>query len=537
MQAPASTLQQAKTIEETHGWRPMRLLAVYRLLVAVVVGVGFGSGVEPLAIAAGMPNLFIQGAVGYFLFALVALILALQLNTRFKAQVIFQAVGDITGLLVLIYSAGISDNALGPLLMVAVAGLATLVNTRLAAFFAALATVGLLGQQFLQQMQSGADSFGYTQLGMLGLGIFITALGGNLLARRARESQALAEQRGIDLANQEALNGYIVQRLQDGIIVIDGDSNVRLLNAAAWSQLGRPKHDAEPTLSDLHAQLGDMIRAWRKNPQIEPEVLAPVNNGPEVQPRLQPLGQGRGGALLIFLEDLSELRAQVQQAKLVSLGRLTASIAHEIRNPLSAMTHAAQLLEEGELSDGDKRLLQIIIKQGARLNGIIEDVLRLSRREQPNREIILLYEWLEEFVREAGLQENLRAVRLDISEVPDDITLPFDGNHLNQVMTNLVRNAVEHGGAEGPVEVTITAGRDVSGRQWLEICDNGRGIPDDAAAHLFEPFFTTATTGTGLGLYLCSELCESNQARLTLREQEEGRGACFRITSSGALLS
>ena len=535
MQAP-STLPQAPVVEDVHGWRPMRLLAVYRLLVAVVIVAGAVGGLEPLFIDTAQPGLFTQAAVGYFLFALAALILALQVTTRFHAHVVFQAAGDIGGLLTLSYAAGLGDNALGPLLMVAVAGLATLVSTRLAAFFAAVATVGLLGQQALQTLRLDVEAVGYTHVGLLGLGIFITALGGNLLARRARESQALAEQRGVDLASQEAMNGYIVQRLQDGVIVVDGNNAVRLMNAAAWSQLGRPQHGAAPMLAELNRELDAVIRAWRHNPQLEPEALAPVSDGPEVQPRLQPLGQGRRGPLLIFLEDLSELRAQVQQAKLVSLGRLTASIAHEIRNPLSAITHAGQLLEESELSGADRRLLAIIHNQGQRLNGIIEDVLRLSRREQPNREIILLAEWLEEFVRDLGMQQNLGDAQLDISGVPDDITLPFDANHLTQVLTNLVRNAVEHGGADGPVAVTFRGGRDNSGRQWLEICDNGRGIAPEAEAHLFEPFFTTATTGTGLGLFLCSELCETNQARLTLQQPESG-GACFRITASGALSS
>ena len=535
MQAP-STLQQTKSLEENHGWRPMRLLAVYRLLVAVIILAGFASGLEPLVIIAGQPTLFLQVALLYFLFALAALLLALQLNSHFRIQVMFQAAGDIGGLLLLIYAAGLGDNALGPLLMVAVAGLATLVSTRLAAFFAAVATLGLLGQQVVFLLHVDGGGAGYSQVGMLGVGIFITALGGNLLARRARESQALAEQRGVDLANQETLNGYIVQRLQDGVIVVDADNTVRLLNAAAWSQLGRPSHSTAPTLANLSSELDATIRAWRHNPQLEPSPLLPISSGPELQPRLQPLGQGRGGALLIFLEDLSELRAQVQQAKLVSLGRLTASIAHEIRNPLSAIAHAGQLLEESELAAADRRLLQIIHKQSRRLNGIIEDVLRLSRRENPNREIIPLADWLQEFTREIAMQQNLQAARLDISGVPDDITLPFDTNHLTQVLTNLVRNAVEHGGVDGPTQITFTAGRDAGGRQWLEICDNGRGIPDEAAPHLFEPFFTTATTGTGLGLYLCSELCESNQARLTLR-QTDGQGACFRITTSGALLS
>lgn len=520
----------SEDLEGLYSWRPLRLLAVYRLLVAVILTFGSLSGLDSALLSANQPALFLQGALAYFVFALILLIGSLQITRYFIFQVCLHTLGDILMLSLLIYAVGLEDNGLGGLMLVAVGGGSIMVGLRLAALFASVASLALLFQHLLFYMRFPDTSVGYTQVGLLGFALFVAALAASHLARRARDSTVLAEQRGVDLANMQALNAHIVQRLHDGAIVVDGGNRVRLLNHAAWTLLGRPDHRPEPMLEEFSRELATAVDQWRDNRPSAPETIR-LGDDVEVRLRLLPLGD-EGGALLL-LEDMAELRAHVQQAKLASLGRLTASIAHEIRNPLSAMTHATQLLEEADLTSGDRRLLEIIHNQGQRLNGIIDSVLSMSRREKPSRRSFAFKPWLSEFLVELALQHDLARMHLHQEDIPDALLIDCDPVHLGQILNNLVRNAAEHGGTpDKPPTVTITAGRDRSGKPWVDVRDDGKGISGKNAEHLFEPFFTTSSKGNGLGLYLARELCESNQARLTLRTSAP-EGACFRITFSG----
>ncbi len=516
-------------------WRRLRLLAVYRLLVAMVVLASIGAGLEGVLLEAARPQLFLQAGLGYFLAALGMLVVSLELERQQTAQAVIHVLADVLLLSVLVYAAGLENTALGILLVVAVAGGSTLLPTRLALFVAAVGSLALLFQHWLQGLQPEVTTISYTQVGLLGAALFIISLSGNLLARRAAESQALAEKRGVDLANLEALNGYIVQRLVDGVIVLNEYNQVRLTNHSALKQLGIPRLETRsPQLSELSPTLARQVRRWRQKSDFQPEPVALVPGAGEVQPRLLPLGPDRGHGVLIFLEDLAELRSRVQQAKLASMGRLAGSIAHEIRNPLSAMSHAAQLLEESDLTPADQRLLNIILQQGRRLNEIVESVLGLSRRQQPESRTVPLRQWLEGFLRELDLQTELKHLKFELGAVPERLALQIDPGHLHQVMTNLVHNAAHHGKPDaGQPVLTFSAGQDRGGQVWLQLRDNGPGIPDDVADQLFEPFYTTSRQGTGLGLYLCRELCESNQARLVLTNAGEP-GACFRIIGHGA---
>lgn len=529
--APQSALMPS-TDHALYTWRPLRLLAVYRLVVAVILTFGSLSGLESFLLDANQPVLFQQASIGYFLFALALLIISLQASHYFVFQVCLHTLGDILILGLLIYAVGLEDNGLVTLLLVAVAGGSIMVGLRLAALFAAVASIVLLFQHLLNYLQLDELGVGYTRVGLLGMAMFVGAIATSYLAKRARESAALAEKRGLDLANLQALNAHIVQRLHDGAVVVDGNDRVRLSNAAARNLMGKPDHGPEPLLESLSPALARALVQWRFNSRARRGPVS-VGDGVEVLPRYIPLGDQ--GAALIFLEDMTELRAQVQQAKLASLGRLSANIAHEIRNPLSAMTHAGQLLEESELADGDRRLLTIIRKQGQRLNGIIESVQKMSRREQPSRQTFFFKAWMQDFAEDLSLQSELSEVVLHITDVPDDLLVEFDPEHLGQVLNNLVRNAAEHGGTlDASTVVNISAGRDKNGRPWIDVRDKGKGISAKDAEQLFDPFFTTVSKGTGLGLYLCREICESNQARLTLRTIAPV-SACFRITFSGPL--
>ncbi len=515
--------------QERYTWRPLRLFAYYRVLVALMLSLAFLTDQDTLLIRSEQPVLFLQIALIYLTVAVVALVLAYQYHRFVSLQVGAQTVLDIVILSVLIYTTGAQDPGLAMLMLVAVAGGAILVNRRLATLFAALATLVLLFLEFLIQLDAGADTAGYTQVGAFGIALFLVALAGNALARGARESHALAERRGEDLADQEALNGHIVQRLQDGVLALDREGRVRLMNATAWKLLGQPANLDEPLLVELCPPLADALDAWREEPRREPAPLQPNSKGPELQPRFRVLSEAPGGGVLIFLEDRAEMNAQVQQAKLASLGRLTANIAHEIRNPLSAMTHAAQLLGEADLRQGDQRLVKIIQRHGKRLNNIVENVLRMSRRQHPNQEPMAMSALLDDLQDDVNAQPELDPLTLQVEGIPDRLVIRFDRGHLHQVLMNLITNAARHARTpERNLQITLTAGRDARDQPYLELADNGPGIPEEHRERLFEPFFTTAGDGSGLGLYLCRELCEANHARLSLVQTDE-TGTRFHI--------
>jgi len=226
------------------------------------------------------------------------------------------------------------------------------------------------------------------------------------------------------------------------------------------------------------------------------------------------------------------VQQQAQQLKLAALGRLSASIAHEIRNPLGAISHAAQLLRESEeLSRGDRRLSEIIRDHCKRMNGVVENVLETSRRRPPSPVRLNLSSHLADFA--GAFRDSNEDAQICVRIEPHDTEVRMDKGHLDQVLTNLVGNAVRHSREHaGRPLVHLAGGIDArTERPYLNVIDEGPGVPDDMVDHLFEPFFTTAKSGTGLGLYISRELCEANQARLTYH-RHEGGGACFRITFS-----
>jgi len=247
---------------------------------------------------------------------------------------------------------------------------------------------------------------------------------------------------------------------------------------------------------------------------------------------LAPLGRSdnRSGPVLIFLEDASVMNERVQQSKLASLGRLSASIAHEIRNPVGAMSHAAQLLAESVGTEGDdKRLTEIIQTHSSRVSHIIDNVLQLSRRESSRPERVGLRAWLEDFAEEFSRTLELQEGELAINEAPDDIEARMDLGHLRQVLWNLCDNAVKYASETGGILVELRAGRlPGQGRPYVEVLDHGLGVDASTAEKMFEPFYTERSGGTGLGLYISRELCELNRATL-LHLDRPGGGSIFRI--------
>lgn len=511
-------------------WRSMRYFSLYRLAIAAILfGTYFLMREHDWWESYDQP-LYFRVALGYCAFAAVMAGLAWRRWPRFNRQLTLQAMGDIAFIVLLMYAGGGVKSGLGLLLVVAIAGASLISQGRLALFYAAMASIALLLEQSWQMLTWREAYDDYTHAAMLSLSCFATAWLAHTLAKRTRQSEELASRRGIDLHNLAQVNQLVIRDMQDGVLVVDGELCVRQHNERAEVLLGL---DADvwkqARLDRIAPQVAAMHAAWmRGDLGAERGGSRLTLAGRELRLRFLPVGEARARGAVIFIEDWSRVQAQARQLKLASLGRLTANIAHEIRNPLSAISHASQLLQEG--SDADpttRRLLQIIDDNVRRLDHMVQDVLQLSRRDRMRQEALPLPEFLREFRRQFCEVERIAEDGLLLEGGADEVVVMFDRNHLHQVLWNLCRNGWRHGCKQiGSVVLRLKPGTRATEVE-LEVADDGPGLSEEARQHLFEPFFTTEASGTGLGLYVARELCEANGAGLNYVESPVG--ARFKI--------
>lgn len=430
--------------------------------------------------------------------------------------------------LLLLHVSGGVGTGLGLLPGVAVVAGALLLEGRISLLFAALASLGVITVQLYGELYVPEPTGTYTQAGLLGLTYFLMALLAHGLMTRLRETERLAVRRGVDLANLSKLNEYVIQSLSTGVVVLDGERRVRLLNSAARRLLNAPDARTGMPLAPLAPALLDWLERELHGDAPPDQVLALGEF--DVRPSLHLLGEHRVNGALIFLRDYRDLIRQAQDIKLASLGRLTASIAHNIRNPLSSVTHAAQLLAESEaLGEEDLQLLGMIRRNALRIDETVTSVLELSRRSQAAPVAIDLGDWLIEF-HEEYLQSNRlgeETVTLTLPEPTPRLPVRVDPRHLGQILRNLCDNARKHGTSAGEApRVDLRLARDgASGELTLTVADHGPGVPPDLRRTIFEPFFTTSSSGTGLGLYAAREFAEANGIRLEYRDVPGGGGA------------
>jgi len=516
--------------------RLFRIYNHYRLVISLMlVGLLF---VDPFTTDSKFRWLdyYQAGAVSYLAInAFVGLMLLAGLQPR-QRHITLSILIDILimhGLL--LASTGIT-NGLANLVIVSVAAGNILNPSRMGTFYAALAAIcslGISGWAVLAINESADD---IVRAGSLGILYFAAAFVLQGISKRMMRSEALATSRARSIAELEQINQQIIQRMRTGILVLDRFGQVRLANAAAEELLFgsvNSQGSAEHQNRLLPKPLRKGLEAWLKNPNMRIEPFQASPTSPLLQANFTQLDQERGDQILVFIEDMSKVTQQAQQMKLASLGRLTAGIAHEIRNPLGAISHAAQLMEESpNLDKGDKQMLDIIRRHSKRVNGIIENVLDLSRRRAANSEQVDVRDWLFEFTQDFQ-QTRDDGSKAIIELLADDAVPParFDKSQIEQVMVNLCDNGLRYSKQQtGQNRIQLTVGATADGeRAYVDVRDYGPGITPEHRHSVFEPFFTTDKSGTGLGLYLARELCEANQAHLSLVEDEQP-GCRFRIT-------
>ena len=348
---------------------------------------------------------------------------------------------------------------------------------------------------------------------MIGIMYFASALILQSLSKRITENESLLKKQKRDLIELERLNHQIIQNMRTGIIVCHQDQTIKLINGACKDLLNLE------SIQKLPLALEDRLKQWQQQPLKRTSAFRVSANLPIVQANFSRLHTDGSSDVLIFIEDTRKMAQQAQQLKLASLGRLTASIAHEVRNPLGAISHATQLLAESENLDfADMKMTDIIQRHSQRVNQIIENTLQLSRRSEPTIDNILITPWLEKIIHDFEVQkhQSIEAQRIFLSANNTDLSARFDPNQMEQVMINLIENALHHGDKQQDTSfVFIAMGETKDQNQvFIDIIDQGAGISSDNIKHLFEPFFTTESQGTGLGLYLSREICEANQAQL-----------------------
>ncbi len=519
--------------------RVIGLLNLYRLLIPpTLLAIGWITEPNP-TVGDVHPRMFLALCVLYFS-AGVILVLALRArNTPLRVLVLTHGIVDSIGIALLLYSSGGVVSNLGILLVLPVAATALLADRRDALFIAAAATLAVLTQQVVAQVADGASPVDLPTAGVLGAVIFLVAAAAWPVADRLRQSEALVKRQEVDLANLAQLSQYIVQHLRESILVVDPSDRLRLINESAAQLLGDQVAYPGALLGEVSPRLLALLHSWRRDSHssaVSAGTLVAADGARMIEPHFAPLGGSTPAPVLIFLEDTGALALRVQQSKLAALGRLSASIAHEIRNPVGAISHAGQLLaESSSVSGEDRRLLDIVTRNTVRVSEIISNVLAMSRREATRPERLELADWLAAFRDEFCATMQWPLPRLVVLSVDaDHLEVRADPSHLRQILWNLCENAIRHGGsaasgagAEEPIELRYGRLRP-SARPFLEVGDHGPGVDSKLIDRMFEPFVTGADSGSGLGLFLARQLAETNGATL-LFEPRPGGGSLFRL--------
>ena len=517
-------------------WRIVGLANLYRLLAVVALFSVHMLTLPNPAFGSAKPVLFRWILEVYFVLGILLTLAGRRHWPGRRSLLLAHTLIDSGAVATLMYASGGVTSNLGILLVIPVASMAMLALGREGLVVAAIAALAILAQQIAAQLAGIATESDYPLAGVMGTIVFLIAASAWPLARRLRESEAQVRRQEVDLANMAQLSQFIVQRLRESILVVDPSDRVRLINESAAQLLGDVAAVPGALLGEVSPRLLYLLTTWRQR-------TAPLENGEPVgtfaaadgasiiEPHFAPLGANEPAPVLVFLEDKGALAARVQQSKLAALGRLTASIAHEIRNPVGAMSDAAQLLgESANLGETGLRLTEIMRSNAQRVSGIIDNVLRLSRREPPRPEQVALADWCRQFREDFCATTECKPADFVLQVQGNGLEVMVDLSQLQQILWNLCENALRHGAASGTtprLELTLTRVARY-GRVCIEVADRGTGVDARDIERIFEPFFTRGAGGTGLGLFLARELAEINDATL-LYEPRKGGGSIFRL--------
>jgi two-component system, NtrC family, sensor histidine kinase PilS len=526
-------------LQESESWQQslqiFTIYNIYRLVLALILLISFyfrATATSPLGSLD--TQLFTNACYFYFGMNVLSLLLPM-LKTSPQAGAVQQMsilIVDILALAVISYTCGGVSSGMAHLLIVPIATGSILFGMRLSTFLAAVATIAAMYSEAYIYLRSDPGEIYYVQAGLLGFTLFATSLSLQYLGGRIRQKDIINRVQAANIRSLQEINQQIIERMQTGIVVVDQNAHPLNFNDSARKLLLDPALALAAGGKDLALPpaLLEQLKAWQQDASVRSPPFRVVENGREVQANFTYLQTAPQSSILIFLEDHTQLSSRAQHLKLMALGRLTASIAHEVRNPLGAISHASQLLEESPgISGADQRLLSIINTHSKRVSAIIQNILDLSRHRQEVPERLNAKPWLEEFAGRLG-NSYQHPIALNVHCGDEPVYLRFNTSQLEQLLTNLCDNGLrysrQHTG-NASLDVVVSK-HPFTGLPMLDVIDQGPGVPADRQEQIFEPFFTTEKSGTGLGLFICREICEANQAQIFFRRTEDDR-SCFRI--------
>lgn len=511
-------------IPARQAWLLIKVFLIYRWLIGCLFIILFHSRISPNLLGVYDARLYLQCWLIY-----LGLTVLSWLNLRWHAlNYVAQAQSliftDIALLTLIMHSCGGIASGLGILLAVSVAVSGLAIGGRCAMLFAALASIAILSEQIYADVEGLFQTSSYTYTGMTGASFMAIALVSHLLAKRSEQILLLADLQKQTISDLEGLNQYIIHHLQSGIIIVAQNQNIQMVNDTLLRLVNLPF--PPDRLGDIGNEVTEAFEQWLADSDQDFAVLQ-LNGQSDVQIRFMHLPTSQECYYMLIVEDVLLYNQRLQQSKLASLGRLTASIAHEIRNPLGAVSHAGQLLSENmQLTSQDRRLVEIIKVNSNRVNQIIEDILRLSKRTPSHREKISLYPWLDQYLKNFSLEHGIRDETFKLNFTDASLQAWMDPGHLKQILDNLCQNALKYGCPETS-PFLLQCHKNLN-TPCIELLDHGPEIKQEHVKHLFEPFFTTSSSGTGLGLFISRELAELNQAKLTYC-LTKNRKNCFRL--------
>lgn len=526
MSHESTFVQGAKLISAR--WNSFKLYNGYRILIAFTLLMSDSASKSELLLQNASISNFSSIATGYLLFSVLAAIFTWFEKPNLEITLPVQIIADIIFILLMMHVQNTSYSGMGLLLVIAVAAASLISDGRLALFYAAIATIGILLQQSFSSILNADPGNNYSTAIILSVACFAIAWLAHSLAKRMQQSELLASQRGLDLQSLAQVNALITHKMNDGVLVVDHDLFIKHHNLQAEALLNlKSENWEEKSLNVIAPEIAKLLIEWfgekqDENDNLSPNILKVNILSRELRISFLPISDSRNEGAVIFIEDWSHMQTQSHQVKLAALGRLTANIAHEIRNPLSSISHANQLMQEDEdTSPSNKRMLQIISDNVQRLDQIIKDVLELNRRDRTNQEIIQLENFITDFYNQFCAVENISANDFKLSIKATDATILFDRRHLNQILWNLCKNGWRHS-QQNENSLKLDVYTTHKSLLIIEVTDDGEGIPEETSNHLFEPFFTTEKSGTGLGLYIGRELAEANGANLQYKPTNNG---------------
>lgn len=506
---------------------------LYRLLLSLILLISYLFTADFNFLGSIDSDLYFRASIFYIFFNVVVIFRGFlpKLKKVENLQYLAVTIIDIIVLVTISYTCGGVSTGMAHLIIVPISAGTILFQNRIGTFLAAVGTLSAFYSEFyLNFTQDRPEDF-YVQAGLLGLTLFVISLILQYLGSKILQNEMLAMRQAEDLQSLEEMNYQIIQRMRSGIIVVNAEGGILNSNNSAIKLL--TLGSGEEKFLKLPEQLANELRFWQADNNYISGPITFNESSPEIQASFSYLQPEKKSSVLIFLEDYSKLSSRAQQLKLISLGRLTASIAHEIRNPLGAISHAGQLLEESSsITSADRRLLEIIETHSKRVNSIIDNILGVSRNQDMIPELISLNDWLETFIDKftASYKDKVH-VELELNK--DPVQIRFNSSQLEQILTNLCENGIRYSlkqTSQPNILIRTNLNPDTQ-IPILEIIDNGPGIKADNVENIFEPFFTTETSGTGLGLFICKEICEAYQAQISYHRTDDNK-TCFRIRFS-----